>query len=90
MAVVTSCENDLLESARHHAHTLDFVFSLLAKKLSEFLKIKSFKYHDKTSCRPVRSVIILVNEQIELALRGRPILLITRVITDQIGFHSVL
>ena len=90
MAVVTSCENDLLESARHHAHTLDFVFSLLAKKLSEFLKIKSFKYHDKTSCRPVRSVIILVNKQIELALRGRPILLITRVITDQIGFHSVL
>ena len=90
MAVVTSCENDLLESARHHAHTLDFVFSLLAKKLSEFLRIKSFKYHDKTSCRPVRSVIILVNKQIELALRGRPILLITRVITDQIGFHSVL
>ena len=90
MAVVTSCENDLLESARHHAHTLDFVFSLLAKKLSEFLKIKSFKYHDKTSCRPVRSVIILVNKQIELALRGRPILLITRVIADQIGFHSVL
>ena len=90
MAVVTSCENDLLESARHHAHTLDFVFSLLAKKLSEFLKIKSFKYHDKTSCRPVRSVIILVNKQIELALLGRPILLITRVITDQIGFHSVL
>ena len=90
MAVVTSCENDLLESARHHAHTLDFVFSLLAKKLSEFLKIKSFKYHDKTSCRPVGSVIILVNKQIELALLGRPILLITRVITDQIGFHSVL
>ena len=90
MAVVTSCENDLLESARHHAHTLDFVFSLLAKKLSEFLRIKSFKYHDKTSCRPVRSVIILVNKQIELALRGRPILFITRVITDQIGFHSVL
>ena len=91
MAVVTSCENDLLESARHHAHTLDFVFSLLAKKLSEFLKIKSFKYHDKTSCRPVRSVNKqIVNKQIELALLGRPILLITRVITDQIGFHSVL
>ena len=90
MAVVTSCENDLLESARRHGHTLDFVFSLLAKKLSEFLKIKSFKYHDKTSCRPVRSVIILVNKQIELALLGRPIWLITRVITDQIGFHSVL
>ena len=48
------------------------------------------KYHDKTSCRPVWSVIILVNKQIELALRGRPISLITRVITDQIGFHSLL
>ena len=37
MAAMTSCENDLLESARHHAHTLDFVFSLLAKKLSGYL-----------------------------------------------------
>ena len=54
------------------------------------LKIKSFKYHEKTSCRPVRSVIILVNKQIELALRGRPILLIIRVITDQIGFHAAI
>ena len=48
------------------------------------LKIKNFKYHKKSSRRPVRSVIILVNKQIELALRGRPILLITRVITYQI------
>ena len=54
------------------------------------LKIKSIKYHDKTSCRRGRSVVILVNKQIELALRGLPILLITRVITDQVGFHSVL
>ena len=54
------------------------------------LKIKSFKYHKKTSCGPVRSVIILVNKQIELSLRGRPILSITRVITDQIRFHLVL
>ena len=29
-------------------------------------------------------------KQIELPLRGRPILLITRMITDQIGLHSVL
>ena len=36
MAAVTSCENDLLERARH-ARTLDFVVSLLAKKLSEYL-----------------------------------------------------
>ena len=35
-------------------------------------------------------VIILVIEQIGLPLRGRPILLITSMITDQIGPHSVL
>ena len=29
-------------------------------------------------------------EQIGLPLRGRPILLITRMITDRIGLHSVL
>ena len=37
MAALTSRENELLESARRHALTLDFVFSLLAKKLSEYL-----------------------------------------------------
>ena len=93
MAAVMSCENDLLEGARHHAHTWFCFFTSGEKTLGIssvlILKIKSFKYHDKTSCRPVRSVIILVNKQIELALRGRPILLITRVITDQIGFNTV-
>ena len=39
---------------------------------------------------PIRSAIILVIKQIGLPLRGRPILLITRMITDQIGLHSVL
>ena len=39
---------------------------------------------------PIRSVIILVIKQIGLPLRGRPILLISRMITDQIGLHSVL
>ena len=43
-----------------------------------------------SSCRPIQSVIILVIKQIELPLRGRPILLITRMITDRIGLHSVL
>ena len=38
----------------------------------------------RTSCRPIQSVIILVIK------RGRPILLITRMITDRIGLHSVL
>ena len=36
------------------------------------------------------SVIILVIKQNGLALRGRPILLITRMIRDRIGLHSVL
>ena len=40
--------------------------------------------------RPFPSVIILVIKQIGLPLRGRPILLITRMITDRIGLHSVL
>ena len=38
----------------------------------------------------IRSVIKLVIKQIGLPLRGRPILLITRMITDRIGLHSVL
>ena len=43
-----------------------------------------------TLCRPIQSVIILVIKQIGLPLRGRPILLITHMITDRIGLHSVL
>ena len=42
------------------------------------------------SCCPIRSVIILVVKQMGLLLRGRPTLLITRMITDRIGLHSVL
>ena len=45
---------------------------------------------NRTSCRPIRTVIILVIKQIGLPLRGRPILLITCMITDRIGLHSVL
>ena len=45
---------------------------------------------NRTSCRPIQSVIILVIKQIGLPLCGRPILLITRMITDRIGLHSVL
>ena len=36
------------------------------------------------------SVIILVIKENGLPLRGRPILLITRMIRDRIGLHSVL
>ena len=42
---------------------------------------------NRTSCRPIRFVIILVIKQIGLPLRRRPILLITRMITDRIGLH---
>ena len=45
---------------------------------------------NRTSCRRIRSVIILVIKQIGLPLRGLPILLITRMITDRIGLHSAL
>ena len=45
---------------------------------------------NRTWCRPIRSVIILVIKQIGLPLRGRPILLITRMITDRAGHYSVL
>ena len=78
-------------------------FSLLGEKFLEFLVfrfkkeslfsqilLKLWLTGNRTSCRPIRSVIILVIKQIGLPLRGRPILLITRMITDQIGLHSVL
>ena len=44
--------------------------------------LKLWLIGNRTSCRPIRSVIILVIKQIGLPLRGRPILLITRMITD--------
>ena len=52
--------------------------------------LKLWLIGNRTSCRPIQSVIILVIKQIGLPLRGRPILLITRMITDWIGLHSVL
>ena len=45
---------------------------------------------NRTLCRPIRSVIIIVTKQIGLPLGGCPILLITGMITDRIGLHSVL
>ena len=45
---------------------------------------------DRTSCRQIRSVIILVIKQIGPPIRVRPILLITRMNTDRIVLHSVL
>ena len=46
---------------------------------------------NRTLCCPIRSVkIILVIKQIGFLLRGLPILIITCMITDRIGLHSVL
>ena len=47
--------------------------------------LKLWLIGNRTSCHPIPSVIILVIKQ-----RGRPILLITRMIADRIGLHSVL
>ena len=52
--------------------------------------LKLWLIGNRTSCHPIRSVIILVIKQIGLLLHGRPILSITRMITDRIGLHSVL
>ena len=59
------------------------------KKIWNFLCF-NLKKSNRTSCRPIRSVVILVIKQIGLPLRGRPILLITSMITERIGLHSVL
>ena len=40
-----------------------------------------------TWCRPIWSVIILLIKGTGLPLRGRPILLITRMITDRAGHY---
>ena len=53
---------------------------------------------NRTSCRPIQSVIILVINKSDLGegtatrrlLRGRPILFNTHMITEQIGLQSVL
>ena len=39
--------------------------------------LKLWLIGNRTSCRPIQSVILLVIKQIGLPLRGRPILLIT-------------
>ena len=52
--------------------------------------IRAISNGNRTEWSPIRSVIILVIKQIGLPLRGRPILLITRMNKDRIGLHSVL
>ena len=55
-------------------------------KISQIL-LQSWLIGNRTSCRTISSVTILVIKQIRLPLRGRPILLITRMITDRIGLQ---
>ena len=45
---------------------------------------------NRTSCRPIRSVIIRVINKIGRPGSGSPICLITSMITDRIGRHDVL
>ena len=49
---------------------------------------ETFSFVEK--CHPIQSVIILAINKIGLPFRGRPILLMTRMIRDRIGLHSVL
>ena len=76
---------------------LKWLFLSILAKIFRVLIKKSLKYHkfcydigNRTSCHPIRSVIILTIKQIRLPLRGRPILLIMSMITDRIGRHEVL
>ena len=51
--------------------------------------LKLWLIGNRTWCRPIRSVIILVRKQIGLPLRGRPILFITRMSTDRIVLTTI-
>ena len=66
------------------------MFWLKKEPLISQILLKLWLIGNRTSRRPIRSVIIVVIKQIGLLLRGRPILLITFMITDRIGLHSVL
>ena len=57
--------------------------------ITNFVKVM-INIGNRTSCRPIRSIILLVIKQIGLLLRGCPSLLITRMITDRVGLRSVL
>ena len=62
----------------------------LQKSLFSQLLLKLWLIGNRTPCHPIQSVIIVVIKQIILPLRSRLISLITHLITDRIGLHSVL
>ena len=72
---------ELFRSKNLKASWMSFTCTLFSDKVRFFNQSKRALYGDKTSCRPIRSVVILVINK----SRGRPILL-----TDRIGLHSVL
>ena len=63
----------------------NFLCFIIVFSYKSQILLKLWLTGNRTSCRPIRLVIILVIKQIGLPLRGRPILLISRIITDQIG-----
>ena len=65
--------------------------SILKKEpyISQVLLKLSFIVN-RTSCRPIWSVIMLMIKQSGLPQLGPPILLSTGMITDRIGLHSVV
>ena len=93
-------------TVRAITHALKLLFALLAKQkswiflcfdlkksLSSYMPqilLKLWLTGNWTSYRPIRSVITLVIKQIGLPLRGRLILLTSRMITDRIGLNSML
>ena len=103
-ALISALIGQLNRTVRAITYALKwFSFSLLAKNISKFLMfwlrkepnipqilLNLWIIGNRTSCRPIRSVIVLVIEQIGLPLRGCPVLLITRLTTDRIRLHSVL
>ena len=69
----------------------NFLCFNLKKPIQKFCYSYNLLISNRTSCHPIRSLIILVPiKQKGLLLLGCPILLITCMITDQIGLHSVL
>ena len=90
-------------TVREITRALKWLFFITSKKNWDFfcfdfkkgpyisqILLKLWLIGNRTSCRPIQSVIILVIKQIGPPLRGRPIRLTTRMITDRIGLHSVL
>ena len=65
-------------------------FDLKKERYISQILLKLWFIGNRTSCHPIQSVMILMIKRIGLPLHGHPILLITHMITDRIGLHSVL